>query len=544
MQAQGDPFFKVLTGYRYLSWLITSGLYLMTFATGGRPSGFQLGVTASLLLAAVVTHGLHRAYWGQPQALVPILLFESAATLALLWPTGGLDSVFIWYAINPILAAASSLSLRWSLGLAAGILAAASAMVAVPLGTVTGWDVRAPVFPDLAQAFPWGDSRLYTALIFVLVTVGVQVLAALSRTVYRQNLELGRKSLQLQRALHVREALYELIERLSEVVDEPQVAAAVTSACRRLVGAERLEVCMGGQALEGQASAGGPAPSIRVDLAAPGRVYGCIDAYYGPCADPFQLAQDRAALERVAELAAAALERLRLAELNRQLSVAAEKQRIADELHDSVAQQLFNISTSCYALQHGWRDLPADEVSRRLAAVGRAASVAARSLRQSIYGLVPQQEAVPAFSESVRRYAADIAQVHGVKVTCRVPGEVDAAKAHVSRALWRVLQEAVGNALVHSGCSAIQIRLSAHRGGWTLLVADDGRGLPQGEQPVAAGRGLASMAAVARKAGGRLRLWSRPGRGTVVACRIAAADRARAAGKRARILNGVEAAAW
>lgn len=289
--------------------------------------------------------------------------------------------------------------------------------------------------------------------------------------------------------------------------------------------------------------AAAPTPSIRVELSVPGRVYGCIDAYYGLHTDESQLVQDRAALEGVAELAVAALERLRLSELNRQLTVAAEKQRIADELHDSVAQQLFNISTACSVLQHGWTSLSAEEVSRRLASVGRAAGVAARSLRQSIYGLAPQEKGGTAFSESVRRYAEEMAQIHGVRVTCRVTGGVEDAQAHVTHALWRVLQEAVGNAVVHSGCSAIQIRLSARRQGWPLLVGDDGRGLPLGREPVAAGRGLASMEAVARKAGGTLRLWSRPGRGTVVAYRLPAAAGAGTTGRRVGIATYVEAVA-
>lgn len=524
--AVSDPFFTMLTGYRYLSWLITSSLYL---ATGQDQHGwFQLGVVASLLLAAVVTHGLHRAYWGQAQALVPILLFESGATLALLWPTGGLDSVFIWYAVNPILAAASNLSLRWSLGLVIGFLPAAYLMAEMPPTGLVGWlaSGRVANLPDpAAVSLPWSEGPLYTTLIFLLVTVGAQALATLSRTAYRQNHELRRKSTELQEALQLREALYRLIERLAGAEDRAQVAGVVAPAARRLLAADRVEVCLGepetgvpSSVVAGQAVPGGR--EVRVDLSVQDRSYGWIAAHFGPGAAAGHEDQVRATLERIGELAVAALERLRVTELNRQLSVAAEKRRIAEELHDSVAQQLFNISTACYALQHGWQELPAGEVSQRLRALGRAANVAARSLRRSIYGLAPREEAAVPFTEAIRQYAAQIEKIHGLTVACRLTGPIDAAGAEVRRTLWRVLQEAVGNALVHSGCARIQVRVAARRGACSLLVADDGRGMGQALSPAGAGLGLESMGAQARKAGGTLRVYSRAGRGTIVACRL------------------------
>lgn len=69
--------------------------------TGEHPLLFRCGVALSLLAAAVVTNQLYRQYWGQPRTTVMLVVVETAAVALVLLPTGGMDSIFLWYASTP-----------------------------------------------------------------------------------------------------------------------------------------------------------------------------------------------------------------------------------------------------------------------------------------------------------------------------------------------------------------------------------------------------------------------------------------------------------
>lgn len=515
----------LLIGYRYLSWLLTSALYL--FVARGQHPGLQAGVVCSLLLAAVITQRLHRAYWGESRAIRRIVTLETLATLVLLLPTGGLDSVFIWYAINPLLSAATMLSLRWSLILLAGFLGAAYVMSELLLPALAG---VVPAIAALAEisaaggALPAAGARLYIVLIFVLMTAAVQMLAALVQMTRRQNRALYRKSVELKRALRLRGVFYQLIERLAVVDDRADIAPLVASTCQPLLEADGVTVAIQGErpATEGDAdvvASQQAAPfTLTAALTMGDSEFGRITAYYVAEPPSDVVAHERAALQRVAELTSAALERLRLEQVNRQLTVAAEQQRIAAELHDSVASQLFNISTACYVLRARWQDMSPAEIIDQLTTVGRAAGAAARALRRSIYALNEFDAHAFPLSEALRQYAQELAQIHGVDVRCECDGPVDDADHEVHAGIMRIVREAAGNALLHGACSHLTIRLDARPHDWRLVIRDDGRGFDRPLQD--GGIGLGSMQALARKLGGSLRIRSRPGRGTLVIARL------------------------
>jgi signal transduction histidine kinase len=84
--------------------------------------------------------------------------------------------------------------------------------------------------------------------------------------------------------------------------------------------------------------------------------------------------------------------------------------------------------------------------------------------------------------------------------------------------LYRIAQEAVQNALKHSGASAIDIELGARDGNVRLAVQDDGRGLPDEIQGV--GLGMRTMRFRSSAIGGRLQIQRRSGGGNSVICDV------------------------
>lgn len=606
---QGEGFiFKALQGYRYLSWFLTSVFFIAM--TGEHPLLFRCGVALSLLAAAVVTNQLYRQYWGQPRTTVMLVVVETAAVALVLLPTGGMDSIFLWYAINPILSAATTLSLTWSLTVLAGFLGMLALVVRYPFPVIARGLGRLFDIPTLKlmpdDAGPAATVSMGSPgqllLIFLLVTLAGQVLANLVRTGSQRSRELARQRQELSKALETQAHLYQLINHLSmaehpaEIADltagtalaltaaptvalwldreacmgpgagsEPQLLAIAGAplsgrdeeVLRALVthwrGGQGESVPEGGQAYGRQSGGAGASLEGLVDgqvvvpIASTGETYGFLAAFpgEGPAAiavngSPEGLQAGREVLAPMAELAAAALERHRLQALNERLTIQGEQHRIAGELHDGVAQNLFNISTAAYALEQQWQDLPPATVGQQLSAISQAARQAARELRTSIYHLRAAHGGEGGFVRLMGEYLRQLESMHDVAVNFQVHDGTNDQDDHLSlplrRALLRIVREACGNALRHGQCRRLDVDLKINAFGYSLRVADDGcgfdpEGAATGGKAQGGGMGLNNMRRLVRAFGGRFTVNSRPGRGTEVVCRIPALPQPSPAGQ-------------
>jgi signal transduction histidine kinase len=223
--------------------------------------------------------------------------------------------------------------------------------------------------------------------------------------------------------------------------------------------------------------------------------------------------RDERLLGLFASHAAIALTNARLYERGRELSVLEERARLARELHDAVSQKLFSIRVKARGAEVLVDRDPAQAAAelRSIAALGAEAHA---ELRAVIDGLAPPDLAAGGLAGSLRSYAVLAGRTHGVDVRFEAAPRLPALEAQRETSVYRVAQEALHNALRHSGAKTVCVSLAARRGRVVLEVADRGRGFQQG-QP-SAGLGLASMRERAQAAGGTLTLRSAPGEGTTV----------------------------
>jgi signal transduction histidine kinase len=126
----------------------------------------------------------------------------------------------------------------------------------------------------------------------------------------------------------------------------------------------------------------------------------------------------------------------------------------------------------------------------------------------------------------VRRYAVLAAAAVGSRA-CFSAQPLPELSAGRQAAIYRVAQEAVNNAVRHSGAGEVCIRLLAHQRSVLLEVADTGHGFAP--QAPSAGLGLPSMRERAATVGGKLTIVSGPGAGTVVRLTVPVNGKARAA---------------
>ena len=217
--------------------------------------------------------------------------------------------------------------------------------------------------------------------------------------------------------------------------------------------------------------------------------------------------RDEDILALFAAHAAIALTNARLYERSRELSVMQERSRLARELHDAVTQKLFSIRAHARAaaVLAGREPFDPDRVKAEIETVGTLGAEAHAELRAVIDGLAPPDLQAGGLAESLRRYAVLAGRAHGIPVTFTA-AELPALTPGTEAALYRVAQEALHNALQHSGAQTVCVRLARTARRVTLEVGDDGHGFTP-EAP-SGGVGLASMRERAATAGGALTIKS------------------------------------
>ena len=222
--------------------------------------------------------------------------------------------------------------------------------------------------------------------------------------------------------------------------------------------------------------------------------------------------RDEELLGLFASHAAIALTNARLYERGRELSVLEERARLARELHDAVSQKLFSIRAKASAAGV----LVGRDPGRAVAEIESVASLAGQAhaeLRAVIDGLAPPDLAAGELAGSLRSYAVLAGRTYGAEVRFHAEPLPELGPQRET-AVYRVAQEALHNALRHSGAAVVCVSLTARRRRVVLEVSDRGRGFAPEAAP--GGLGLSSMRERAASAGGTLTVRSAPGEGTLV----------------------------
>lgn len=195
-----------------------------------------------------------------------------------------------------------------------------------------------------------------------------------------------------------------------------------------------------------------------------------------------------------------------------------ERARIARELHDETSQVLSALSLDLATLQGSLAGLP-----ESLAIVERLQSLS-RQMSQGLYRMV--HDLRPAQLDDLGlvaalQYLQDENRGKGLQVQLQVDGSAHPIDPIRETVLFRVAQEALNNTLRHAGTDSAALRLEYRPGEVLLEVSDRGRGFSTTQEfSPPQGWGLAGMRERVEALGGRLRIESEPGAGTLVEASI------------------------
>jgi PAS domain S-box-containing protein len=206
-----------------------------------------------------------------------------------------------------------------------------------------------------------------------------------------------------------------------------------------------------------------------------------------------------------------------LALADREKVVLEQRQRLARDLHDSVAQALYSISLGAHtalALIDGDRN----GVVEALDYIISMARNGMDEMRALVFELRPESLEVEGLVAALNRQLAALRARHGIEIGSSLCDE-PAAELAIKEALYRIAQEALQNAIRHAEADHLEVCLTCEPDGVRLEVSDNGRGFdPQGLFP--GHLGLQSMRERAEGVGGTLEILSEPRRGTCVCAAI------------------------
>lgn len=159
----------------------------------------------------------------------------------------------------------------------------------------------------------------------------------------------------------------------------------------------------------------------------------------------------------------------------RRLAVETERNRIARDIHDTVAQSLFGI---VYSLDACINMLPtqADEVRGELIELRSLASGAHDEVRRSIFDLWPSPLTIELFMSDLTNYVSSCCRPRPFSIVFNNNGDFNSLPAGLRRTIYRMAQEALANSARHSGASCARLCLNVTKDHIYLDVSDEGRG--------------------------------------------------------------------
>jgi signal transduction histidine kinase len=221
-------------------------------------------------------------------------------------------------------------------------------------------------------------------------------------------------------------------------------------------------------------------------------------------------------LQSVASVLAAAIERSGLEQELLMIS-RHEQQRIAQDLHDGLCQQLVGIEFRNSALAH--QPALTAEARYEVLEIGEMLRNVTRQARGLIHGLSPIQVEVGGLMSALQGLTENASDLFKVSSKFRCPRPVRIEKSEVAGHLYRIAQEAIGNAIQHGQAKQILVSLKQLRQTAILAIEDNGSGFSR-EAAKVGGMGLRIMEYRAAVIGALLTIESKRQSGTKVTCKL------------------------
>lgn len=222
----------------------------------------------------------------------------------------------------------------------------------------------------------------------------------------------------------------------------------------------------------------------------------------------------------IAQAVAMAIDNARLFHKSQKLAVIEERNRLAQEIHDGLAQRLTGVVLQLEAAELLLQERPGEAEKR----INRAKELARESLeeaRRSVWDLRPKPLEEHSIVMAIRREVDLLTGDMDIQASFKVTGKIRQLSDRVENVLLRITQESLGNVRHHAHAKTVEVFFAFTDTVVSLTIIDDGVGFDPSdmlEQPD--GHGLLGLKGRAKGLGGRCWIESAPGHGTQVQVKI------------------------
>ncbi len=194
------------------------------------------------------------------------------------------------------------------------------------------------------------------------------------------------------------------------------------------------------------------------------------------------------------------------------------KDRIARDLHDDIAASMSGIRILSKVAHQQFADkIP--EAGPILEQISKSAQSTVESISDLIWSVKPHPDFLNDMADRLREYAGKVLETQEIEYNIDIPRTLPVLDLdiEVRRNVYLLFKEAINNAVKHSQCSSLNIKLSATKSLISMQVSDNGIGFdPKAKMEGGVGLGLSNMHKRAREIGGELKIDSKPGKGSTV----------------------------
>jgi PAS domain S-box-containing protein len=208
-------------------------------------------------------------------------------------------------------------------------------------------------------------------------------------------------------------------------------------------------------------------------------------------------------------------ERKQLEQTSRQAAILKERNRLARDVHDTLAQDL----TSIVLQLEGCEDILTQNPQEAQKHIVRARSVARSSLQEVRHSLLVMHAPIlheSSLPDAVEQVVSDLRQESSIRIEVSVRGNPRPLPLEIQENLLRVSQEALRNAIRHSSAREVRVELTYDPDAIGIRIEDNGRGFSLRKVHRDLGLGLSIMQERASEIGAHFNLQSRRGKGTRV----------------------------
>ncbi|MGE5473799.1 MAG: sensor histidine kinase [Ignavibacteriales bacterium] len=493
---------KFIYAYRYFSFIVTSIIYLV-----GRykvPIAHKLVVVGCLGIAVLLLNYIYSKNENVLNIVKWLIIIESICNVLILIPTGGMDSPYIWYSINSVLITAYYLSLRYFCIIIA-IYAVSSTVISFAIFNIS----RSSIFNYLQE----NANLIMSYLLIVTAILAMMKLAKRLREdstrLFLVNNELKEANKIIDESMEQFTALYQSIHTLTNVRSIRELAKIMARYTREITNTALAFISVASKEAGFVFEVNGSISDeyhnflnkkIKKDwdylmisenvskyfymnqcfLVTPIKstyeAYGILGIKLSGDCGGFICKEIENQIKFLASLTSILLERIKIDEINKLLVISEEQNRIANEIHDSVSQRLFFISSKLHSLSE--RDELKKYINTKdeLRFIQDSLSSAMRELREVIYSYCDKKSGLSKIEEKIRKRIKEISVLNDVNIKFDIVGSMELISYELKKVLYRILCEALGNAIRHGKSNNIDIKFNIDSRNINIGIIDDGIG--------------------------------------------------------------------